>query len=641
MEALEEKKLMPREGTAEVSARIQRYLGQYRAEYLRDKIFDLFSEPAYWDRLSDAKPCLIVGGRGTGKTTTLRQLAYEGQYRLHGSNIADWSALGLYWRIETNLTATFQGSRLSEADWIRTFSHYINLQFVDMLVSFVMWRQSTMGEATSLNARELRRTCLSLGMEETADFAVFADRIDEHILRFESAINGLSEPLSELHLSVLGRPITSMVAAILDDESVGHAAITFCLDEYENLEPYQQRVINTLVKHVGDGGYTFKIGMRQNGLHERATLSSSEFLVEPADFVRINIEDEIKQNGFGRFAASVCNDRLLKMSLEDRAFSALRGLTVQDLLPEMSIASEASLLGAGRIREDTRAQLQRDGVPADDLDYFDAMDELEACFVSFWAESQGSSLLSVLMEARMKPREWKTRVGNHGYAMLFSLRPGRTGLSKYYCGWSTFLMLADGNIRYLLYLVTEALVQHVKHGGDLLSPVSADDQTKAAQAVGERVVFELAGLHKRGTQLTRLVLGLGRVFGVMAKQPHGHAPEVSQFRIADNKSNEDVAELLAAGVMHNALVRFTGDKMRAVSSETKDFDYQLHPIVSPFFVYSPRRKRRMNLYSEDFLGLASTESTKYIRKLLSRTNREIEKDPPAQLSLFSEFYNGG
>lgn len=632
---------MAREGSADVSAKIQRYLGQYRAEYLRDKIFDLFSEPAYWDRLSDTKPCLIVGGRGTGKTTTLRQLAYEGQYRLHGSDIASWSALGLYWRIETNLTATFQGTRLSEADWIRTFSHYINLQFVDMLVSFVTWRQSTLGEATRLNPRELRRTCLALRMDETTDFSVFADQISDQILRFESAINGLGTPLSELDLSVLGRPVASMVAAILDDESIGHSDVTFCLDEYENLEPYQQRVINTLIKHVGDRGFTFKIGMRQNGLHERATLSSSEFLVEPADFVKINIEDEIKQNGFGRFAASVCNDRLVKMSLEDREFSALRLLTVQDLLPEMSLASEASLLGASRIRDDARSQLLHEGVATEDLRHFDSMDDLEACFVGFWAESQDASLSSVLTEALAKPGEWKTRVGNHGYAMLFSLRPGRTGLSKYYCGWSTFLMLADGNIRYLLYLVTEALIQHVKHGGDLLSPVSAHHQTVAAQAVGERVVFELSGLHKRGTQLTRLVLGLGRVFGVMAKQPHGHAPEVSQFRIADNKSNEEIRELLTAGVMHNALVRFTGDKMAAVSPETKDFDYQLHPIVSPFFVYSPRRKRRMNLRSEDFLGLASTDSTKYIRKLLSRTNREIESEPPAQLSLFSEFFNGG
>lgn len=627
------------ENPADASARIHRYLGQYRAEYLRDKIFDLFSEPAYWDRLSDTRPCLIVGGRGTGKTTTLRQLAYEGQYRLHGSEVGNWSALGLYWRIETNVTAAFQGSRLAEDEWVRIFAHYINLQFVDMLISFVIWRESTVGSSPRLSTRDLRRTCLALAMEETTDFRVFADRVSDELLRFESAMNGLGEPISELKLSVLGRPVASMVAAVLSDESLGQTVVTFCLDEYENLEPYQQRVVNTLIKHVGDAGYTFKVGMRPNGLHGRATLSSSEFLVEPADFVRINIEDEIKQQGFGRFAASVCNERLAKMSQEEGNQTGLQFLPVQELFPEMSLASEASVLGAGRVRDEARKQLQLEGASSAELKQFDSMEEFEACFIGFWAESQEVPFSAVLADARDKPKEWKTRVGNHGYAMLFSLRSGRTGLSKFYCGWSTFVMLADGNIRYLLYLVTEALTQHVKHGGSLVTTVSAQHQTIAAQAVGERVVFELAGLHKRGTQLTRLVLGLGRVFGVMAKQPHGHAPEVSQFRIADHKSNEEVSELLAAGVMHNALVRFTGDKMAAASSETKDFDYQLHPIVAPFFVYSPRRKRRMNLRSEDLLGLASSDATKYIRRLLSRTNREVDTEPAAQLSLFAEFFS--
>jgi len=46
--------------------------GSYKAEWLRSKIFDLFAEPSYFPELKDNRPCVLEGGRGTGKTTVLR-----------------------------------------------------------------------------------------------------------------------------------------------------------------------------------------------------------------------------------------------------------------------------------------------------------------------------------------------------------------------------------------------------------------------------------------------------------------------------------------------------------------------------------------------------------------------------------------
>lgn len=619
---------------AELSAAVQRNLGQYRAEYLRDGVFESFFQPSYWDRLSDSRPSLIIGGRGTGKTSTLKQLAYEGQFRSHGGDIGKWDGLGLYWRIQTNVTAAFQGDRIQPKDWIRIFSHYINLHFVDMLSRFVTWRNAELGVQTALDLDQLRRTCIGLSIPETTCFEIFAERVTEELLRFEAAINGPGEALTSGSLSLLGRPIDTMVGAVLADETLSSETVTFCLDEYENLEPYQQRVINTLIKHVGDAHYTFKIGMRQNGLHDRATLSTSEYLTEPADFVSIEIEDEIKRGGFGDFAAAICNERLARIPSTGKA-----ALSIRELLPELSIDSELALLGAPKIRSDVRTRLLGEKATSYAMDGFDHMSDLEACFVDFWSKSQATPPSTVLDEALSKPSEWKTRVGNHGYAMLFALRSGKRGISKYYCGWNTFVQLADGNIRFLLYLVTEALVRHVGDEKTLDIPVTAETQTLAAQAVGERIVLELGGLDKRGTQLTRLVLGLGRVFGVMAKHPYGHTPEITQFRI-DQKTHSEVSDILQAGVMHSALIRFSGDKMASGSAETKDFDYQMHPIYSPFFVYSHRRKRRMTLSVSDFIGLTGPESHTYIKILLNKTHRQYDPDVPDQLALFAEYYSG-
>lgn len=82
---------------------LSQYFGSMRAEYFRREIFDLFTRPAYWPELLTRRPCLLVGGRGTGKTTALRGLSYEGMSHLQEGDFTAWSHIGLYWRIDTNL----------------------------------------------------------------------------------------------------------------------------------------------------------------------------------------------------------------------------------------------------------------------------------------------------------------------------------------------------------------------------------------------------------------------------------------------------------------------------------------------------------------------------------------------------------
>ena len=59
-------------------------------------------------------------------------------------------------------------------------------------------------------------------------------------------------------------------------------------------------------------------------------------------------------------------------------------------------------------------------------------------------------------------------------------------------------------------------------------------------------------------------------------------------------SSQRVARLLESAIMHLALLRFSGTKLTA-ESDTKDFDYAVHPIFSAFFAFSYRRKRKMIL----------------------------------------------
>jgi hypothetical protein len=240
------------------------------------------------------------------------------------------------------------------------------------------------------------------------------------------------------------------------------------------------------------------------------------------------------------------------------------------------------------------------------------------------------------------PRGWDIRLGNYQHAMLYTLRRGRSGIRKHYAGWDTYCQLADGNIRYLLQLVTEALQGHIREGYSLTHPVNQVIQTRAAESIGGKVLQQLPSVATEGAKLTKIVLALGRIFQVMAAQPEGHSPEVNQFGLTRNSRDDAVetavGKILDSAVMHLAIIRLAGDKMASVSGETKDYNYQLHPIFAPFFVYSHRRKRRMTLTSVQLLGLAN-DPRRTISQILGRSNRHVVEDLPDQLFLFREFYD--
>src|SRR5947208_14692817 len=84
--------------------------GSYKAEWLRDQLFDLFAEPSYFPELTTSRPCMLLGGRGTGKTTVLRCMSYEGQFVRRDKNaddIPNWRYFGLYYRVNTNRVTAF------------------------------------------------------------------------------------------------------------------------------------------------------------------------------------------------------------------------------------------------------------------------------------------------------------------------------------------------------------------------------------------------------------------------------------------------------------------------------------------------------------------------------------------------------
>jgi len=204
-----------------------------------------------------------------------------------------------------------------------------------------------------------------------------------------------------------------------------------------------------------------------------------------------------------------------------------------------------------------------------------------------------------------------------------------------------YAKLAAGNIRFFLELVDRSLIFHLQDGGRWGTPVSYKMQTETAQYVGRKNLEELEGVDVEGAKLTKLLLGLGRIFQVMAADPMEHTPEVTQFQIGSGISsegeNDRAARLLASAVNHLALLRLVGSKP-SDPGDTKDSDYAVHPIYSAFFCFSYRRKRKMTLTYDQILLLVDNPKAA-INDVLAKNGRSVEEAPlPEQMSLFKNYY---
>ncbi len=616
--------------------------GSYKAEWLDEQIFDLFTEPTYWPELTTQKPCVLVGARGTGKTTVLRMLSYEGQYAVHGRTpeaFGSMEFIGFYERVDTNRVRAFDGPEIEEHQWIRIFAHYLNLRMAAAILRFTGWCADHLGMPDLLKPSVCEAAALSLNASAAKNQADLSAAIEKALITLEAEVNNVGEKLPGM-LSLQKAPVDLLIQGLR--QTLPGRRFFFLFDEYENFTEYQQRVVNSIIKHSGEG-YALKIGVRDFGFRTRATLNPEEQLVNPADYVRVPIAEKLKGARFNKFAAQVCNSRLVRIGTPSGELTH----SIDELLPGLTEAQEAERLGIDQMLSEPHEALRRD-LTSQEFDTFAGSPKLEQFLVARWADHKQQDLASTARSYLARDHEWVNRVNNYSYALLFSIRRGRgkRGIQKYYCGWETFAAISAGNIRYLLELVERTLLLHLERGGEMDQSVDPEIQTLAAQGVGRKNLTELEGLSVHGARLTKVVLGLGRVFQVLAADPIGHAPEVNEFELVPTKANgeagtdiADAEELLRMAVAHLALLRKPGSKVSNEPTDTRDYDYRLHPIFSPLFVFSHRQKRKVSLSERDLLGFV-TATSETIAAVLARHRLSPEVELPEQLAFFESFYRG-
>ena len=614
-------------------ARLDELFGSYKAEWLNEKIFHFFAAPSYFTSLKDKRPCVLMGGRGTGKTTVLRGLSYKGQYALNNDNIDKFdlnSYVGVYFRCDTNHVHAFNGKGIDNETWMKIFAHYFNLILTSEILEFVAWHKELKPDDEVLPERAccLIATSLHLG-DDISDYKKLMDVLETAMYKFQADINNIADGNMPM-LSLAGDPIKIVTEQAEKLRQFRDKTFYLLIDEYENLLDSQQQIVNTLLKHVPQS-YTIKIGVREMGWRVKHTMNPQESVIDPADYVLFNIVDEFTDetpDKFESFARNVCQLRIKDLLEEDGV-----EFDIEQALGNLPYEEEAVKLGGEQtsLYKNILEYEKKSGMNLD-------VSPLYKFFLSYWSENHKLMFKDEIADYLSNTKIWNTRYENYKYSLLFKIRTGRGsgGIQKYYAGWSTFVKLANGNIRYLMELVYRSYYLYLQEGGDIAKPVSADIQTKAARNVGWKNLTELEGTWSNGAQLTRMVQTLGTIFSRLAKEGENSAPETVQFEIEGERS-ERTEELLQAGIMNLALIRMPANKQSGRGS-VKEFMYSLHPIFAPYFIYSFRRKRKMGLSDAEFL-LCVDNPKKAVKDILDKRNIKISEEGVVMNQLYFDFWD--
>ncbi|MCY4514724.1 MAG: hypothetical protein OXC69_06300 [Candidatus Tectomicrobia bacterium] len=591
----------------------------YRAENLYKVFGEIFVKPPFFDDLAGARPCFLIGGRGTGKTTALKSLRYDAVIDDPNHH------LGIYIRINKNQVHCFQ-SDLHGRLLRKAFSHYFNLLVAQDCSRLLCWMCNAQG--VHIPDSDLGTVYKSLNLAtDTGSLEHLEEAITAEILRLEIFVNNVDAVHDNPPIfSAPESPVRAIAQLVSRIDTLGRPLLC-CIDEYENLLEYQQAAVNTYIKH-SEIPLSYKVGMKFGGLKTHDTLTEGDPLRTPADFKEIHISNSVEDGFFEQIL-----DRRMHLARQ-AGIGIPHG--VNDFLIPISRLEEADELGAKDVAANIRKVLTTDfkvsawasNIPDGDL-----------ILVKYRAGVENADLMQVARKYMRDEDAWRNVRNNHGFASLFWLSLGRRGARrrKYYCGLSTILHIARGNIRFFLELVGDSVKEALP--SKLSDPivVQPQQQTDAARAVATRQLEQLDSLGSHGGELKKMVLGIGKVFFELTRRPEGKAPEPTSF-VLNGRSEEIslIQKLLKEGIANLVFVRTPRTKSTS-DVEIRDDEYSLHPILAPFFEISYRRKRRITLSASALYRLQSDSKTA-MAQLLKNVDQTPTDDLPEQLAIFSSLY---
>lgn len=620
------------------SPSIKVVLTKNRAEQLGMDVWEDFVIPPYYKKndFDTDNPARIDGGRGSGKTMLLRYLSYQSQFSPQRLDVPLHAAArpGLYWKADTQFLRMMQKRGRDDEFWSDRFTGYLNLRLACEVLSCVFY----IVKSNYDTGEHKEEDSLVIDLSWTKDYEFKSEtacelyeELKSRLRKFELAIHNM-KMIDDISI-LPGAFLIELCNAIKSDiKWMGGSAFRVYIDEYENLLSYQQRVINTLIKH-SEPPVIYNIAIKKNGMADKGTLGD-EHIENKADYRVIDIDSLLTVREFENYAAEILLKRFSETdmridfpfniekltsidSLEERSSSiyvqAIRGW-VNSVLPKRTKENLAEEIFSNegykkKLINEIEMALKERGRNLSPYNFI-SEDHKKASIINSVLIFRNTILVDDILEEFEKhvkgsssrynnKTEWIDNYFVGAYLRLVSRNKMKT---TFYSGFDVFVSLSGKNLRHFLELCRTAF--SLVEDKDLRENLTIDNSTQnlAARETAEELYREIPTFTPRGKQLQKLVYALGVTFKSLQVSKAQSEPEMSHFCIMEDNGDylddESMAVLSEAekwGVLHK-------DKVTKSKGTTQDgdFEYVLNPVYSPFFDISYRKGRRFNIKVQDF-----------------------------------------
>lgn len=625
-----------------------------RTEQMKDlwKYYVPFSEMD-----STGKPLVVEGGRGSGKTmffqcNSWRQVLLKiKKDHLSISRVLDTNGfIGIYYRVDTSFVSAMCDQK--GVNWSAIFETYFGicilkelLELMIEIVGHIECNQLEIDGFVSLFSKKIY---------PNSKVTTLVDFLNETNLYFdfiEDTINGF-ENIEKIRLIKAHRYINDMCAAII---KIFNKDLLFkiFIDEYETLQEYQQKIINTLIKH-STLPVVFNIGLRPHGMKTRCTISSTETIETPHDFEKILLGIERSDN-YSSVLKEICQKRI-QLGKEENKIPIDASEDIEYYLDNYSLDYELKHLASrshiGKLRKKIKEMGEEEELSQNQVEKYikvlcDDASVLNSRihFSLICKKTRFTPKISELYDAYISQNNRYTDwLHNRKNGAIFLLCK-ESKRDKMYFGFDAYTALSSYIVRYFLELCEQAFSIAFFNNFDWNEKISPEIQTEAARYVSEYKIVDIAGYEPYGKKLRIFVQYLGQIFYKLHTSENNSLgePEPNHFNTKDLSLSTQDKSLISSAIMWNVLQEGEPTKRKDSKLSPETVDYYINKIYTPYFGISYRNQRKIFLevdILESLLSGDEEEAKKGFLKFFKISDSQFEDEITSQISLF-DYPQGG
>lgn len=602
------------------------------------------------------KPVVVQGGRGSGKTMffqcnswreVLSKLSKNGKQSSELLDVQEF--VGIYYRVDTTFVSSMKGRK--EDHWGPIFETYFSICILqEMIDLLIVLKQGMPIDENGLLVFISDFSKRFLPDSNPEDLLSFRRDTDHYLDLIEDNINGYLRETDLLRKVSAHRFISDLCGRFND--LVGRKILfKIFIDEYETLQEYQQKIVNTLIKH-STIPVIFNIGMRPKGMKTIETISETETIESPHDYELLEFgfdtdefQNIIKQickkrislaKGTGKIPSSASEDIEYYLSKYSMEYELRKIEQSGSKLPHIAKLENCIHKAGEEAGMDSETIEKYCKVLCKDASILESRIHYALlCKKTVYSPSL-QELYTAYTQKTRKYQDWFHN-RKHGAVFLLCKESKR---EKMYFGLDAYLALSSFNVRYFLELCEQAWRIAFLDDFHWDRPITPETQTEAAKYVSEYKIIDVATCEPYGHELRLFVQFLGQIFyklHTLEDSTLGE-PEPNHFNTKDLSLPEQTRKELNSAIMCNVLLEGEPTKRKQSVLSPETIDYYLNRIYVPYFGISYRNQRKIQISVEILNQLLSGDEVqanngfRHFFKEISKDATEEQK----QISLFEQ-----